>query len=282
MSRRFQLFCTMLAAALLAQCGSSGDNLAGGSGAGNPGGTVAIAMRAHIDGALPKVASAASADIGDSLVVSDRGGMKITVTGVELSSAEIHFVLDSSESPERLHDREREREPALAYDSNSLFLYGPFGFNALTGRADSGTHSAASLPVARYTGVALQFREDPVDTGAFAQLRHGKIGITGTLVYKGETHQFVFDFSRSFGRRYRFAGGIFTLSRLDTTHIELRFNARKWFSNVNIASGIERGQIGFNDHGELALSTFSGTYLSRELGFVISEDFIASGTLVVY
>jgi hypothetical protein len=271
-------------AAILLRCGPlTGSSLAGGSGAGNPGGTVALSMRANGDPAA-KASAPAEGKIFNviggckPIVIADKAGLEFTITSVSLKSLAISFVLDGSQEPGQLLASMRERRPELSCDSNSIILSGSHQFNVLKGDADSLT-SALPLPVARYTGLSMHFGAEADDNGG---VQSGQLAMSGTFLYNGSLHAITIDIDHPLWQFYRFAGGIFTLSNGDTTHLELRFDATHWFAAINFAQDISLGLFAFDSSGVLTLSNSAGRSLAPEIELLLANNFIESGKLAVY
>jgi hypothetical protein len=286
---------TALIAAILVSSGvlfmhcSLGD-LAGGSGAGNPGGSVSVALRAAVSLSTLKTAAEGlvlpSADLSpdSGIVVQDRAELSLLIDGIYLNGVTMKFLLDPSEDPRTILSDLRNRPSYLAADSQYLdLLEGPFRFNGLNGKAepDIGT---IYLPVAQYTGIKLSFSKERYYKSDATTIHRGQIYITGTLPYYGKDRRFIVEICRSFSSLYQFAGGgTFKLSASDTTHMELRFNAKKWFSSVDLKNAMDRGILMMNQYGEILIgSCLCPNNLTQEIETAIYNDFIASGKLVLY
>jgi hypothetical protein len=275
-----------LLSALYLQCSSLGEiPLAGGSGAGNPGGTVSVALSIFSDTGLAKTAFVAdaavnSADSPKSVVtVKDLAGLAVTITGVQLHCTDLRLVLDQKEWTHYDLDSLEERPSYLSNDSQSLIINKRFSFNALEESPDS-TIPPVIMPVARYTGVKLNFSQPPpsqTDTGWKSEIL-----LTGSFVYNGQTQNFQVKINPSFSPFYKFAGGIFTLSADDTTHLELRFNASQWFHRVNFKQLLDQEVLVFNPTGDIIISSNSHLSGIQDLVYCIGMDFFNSGKLVVY
>jgi hypothetical protein len=270
------------------QCGSPGGTpLSGGSGAGNPAGTVALSMVASAESALPKRLGRGGqavdiVDLTKPIVAIDRSGLRLVITALSLSNVNVHFTLDTEEVPSRLLSSMRDRRPELSIDTHSIVLSGPYRFNAIQGNVDSSIRTL-SLPVARYTGVKLLFDRDSVSGEQFGS----QIVMNGTFADGGDTHAVRIDLTNRswpwYQQTYRFAGGIFTLSQTDTTNLQLQFNPKKWFSEVDLGWCIDRGILFAGDSTDtVVISNRSSRSPSQEIGNTIFKSFIASGRLVVF
>jgi hypothetical protein len=285
----------LMASALLApaalgvfQCAAPTDPpAAGGSGAGNPGGTVALSMLASTEQALGKRGIAEGEGFVPhagprQIIANDHAGMELTITGISLTNVGIHFMLDTSESPQRLLSAMQQRPPELSMDTHSIVLSGPYLFNALAGNVDPSIR-ALRLPIARYIGVKLHFNRDSVS----GEPLRSQIVMNGTFDDNGTTRNLLIDLTNSswpwYQQSFRFAGGIFTLTPSDTTNLQLQFNSKIWFSQVDFARLLYAGNISVDDStGTLTISNRSSRSPSRDIANAIFKDFISSGRLVVF
>jgi hypothetical protein len=282
----FLLLCVVMIAAFWLQCDSlNGIQLAGGSGAGNPGGTVSVALTINLDTMVTTATNIAGAtgtkiDIAKApVVVKDMAGLPITITGVVINSSDLRLVLDDLDEPRHVLDSLRERPDYISTDSQSLVINKQFSFNCLQGTPDSSVPPMI-MPVAHYTGVMLNFDQyapSQTDTGW-----KSKIQITGYFDYKGAPQNFIVQIYRTFSPYYKFAGGIFTLSHSDTTHLELRFNASQWFHRVNFKQAVDQEPFSSNTKNAIIISSYSTVPGIADLEYRIKTDFIMSGKLAVY
>jgi hypothetical protein len=259
--------------------------LAGGSGAGNPGGTVSVALTIFTDTVHAKTAvvTGTVANITDNanpfVTVKDMAGLPIAITGVQINSSDLRLVLDERDESRCVLDSFKERPPYLSSDSQSLIINKRFSFDALHGTPDS-TVPPVIMPVARYTGVILHFNKNPLpqtDTGWKSDIL-----INGRFLYNRQTQNFKIEIDRSFSPLYNFGGGSFTLSTTDTTHLELRFNASQWFRRVNFKQYLDTGLLIFNPKSPLIISSNSTQPDILDIEFQINTDFINSAKLAVY
>jgi hypothetical protein len=288
------------AAALFFRCGSLTPEmpLSGGSGAGNPGtvarsGTVVLAMGAvsSVDegsfSVLPAIAKANGTlfKSGGSVAVVDQGGLRFIMTEITVANVEARFMLDTSIEPEYLLDHMDIRQPELSSDTHCIVFSGNHNFDAVGRMVDSSV-AALRLPVARYSGVGFGFKEyanrfhyDPWNVAS------SKITMKGTFLYGEVLHDVIVDINyapQPSERYYLFGGGHFTLSPEDTTHLELRFDADRWFSNINFAEALGNGSLYFDSTGTLNLTATEANPCVWGLQAVIATDFFASGKLVIY
>jgi hypothetical protein len=273
---------------LLFRCGSPTDpSLSGGSGAGNPGGTVALSMLASRELSLPKLSIGGSSYIdilagSQPVIATDRAGQAITITNVLLSNVDIHFMLDTLEIPSYLLPSMSQWSSEISIDTHSIMLSGPYRFDVLEGNVDSSIR-VLCLPVARYTGIMLHFNRDSLAGDEFPS----QLVMNGSCVFNGITHSISIDLGTPSGLRFqqsfRFSGGIFTLTPNDTTNLQIQFNVQKWFSHLDLASFLFMGSFSIEDSANtLVISNRSTHSASEDIGDIIFKDFIASGRLVVF
>jgi hypothetical protein len=263
------------------------NELAGGSGAGNPGGTVTVTLRAEVSVGMAKTAPGEFYEqISDTsstspIVVTDKDGLKLTISEIAFSCADFRFILDPTENAGEILRSFSDRSPLLSFDDQSLILNGgPYLCNGLTGRMQPEIDTVR-LPVAKYTGIMLSFS----DKGSFfSRDTFGRqlFYISGTFLYYNKLCRFVVDIDHGFNPLIPFAGGIFTLSTGNTTHIELCFNAAQWFKSIDLKKAIATGDLQFNQSGELFIGGRCNDSTNQKIEFAIQNAFIASGKLIVY
>ncbi len=262
----------------------------GGSGAGNPSGIVKVSMGVSSTSSSAKMtAVAALADDPDgftgpvTVTTTDEGGTSISLTTIELSGVIIHFLVDSSENPASLLAAMHSRPAYLSSDSNSIIYTRQASFNVLCDSADS-LPSTLSLPIAKYIGVKITLPQ-VASAGGAGTTGNNQIVLNGTFAYFGVSHSLNVGIAYSQGscnQNYSFAGGIFTLSASDTTHLQLQFKPSRWFSSINVATGLENGDYSFDGGGTLNLSNYSTLPSVEWAGETVASDFLASGKLTVY
>jgi hypothetical protein len=261
--------------------------LAGGSGAGNPGGTVTVALKAEVSIGMAKTTSDTfskqiSGTSNDSLIaVTDMNGLQLFISEIGFSCEDFRFMLDPSENAGEILSSFRDRSSLLSNDTRSLILGGgPYFCNGLTGQMQPKIDTIR-LPVAKYTGIMLSFR----DRGNF--LSRETFGrqlfyIAGTFFYCNRLCRFYIGINHPFSPLISFAGGIFTLSTGDTTHIELRFNADQWFKGIDLKKAIDNGDLQLNSNGEIFIGGRPNDSPNQKIEVAIQNSFAASGKLIVY
>lgn len=265
-------------------CCSSKNNIAltGGSGAGNPVGNVIVSMYAISGQGLSKILSAPVErnDSASFINIQDKGMSQFTISSITITHVKLHFLLDSMEKPDRLLSFMDSKPPELSCDTNSFILKVPYGFDVLKGGSDSSI-VAWNFPDANYSGVGLDFKPDSGSTVS----EQDQIILNGSFLYNGKTHDMIVAIGKlelQNDYNYKFGGGIFTLSLADTTHLQLQFNSNFWFDNVEIANGLDIGNLGFDSTGTLKIENYSDQPFVRALGINIANNFLSSGRLVVY
>ncbi len=220
-----------------------------------------------------------------SVTTADQGGTNISLTDILLSGVTVHFLVDSTETPAALLTAMRNRPAGLSSDNNSIIVTASGSFNALADSPDS-AQASIMLPIAKYTGIKLDF---PRVNDSLGQLENdsgnAQILMKGAFPYNGQTHPLRIRIAYPQGpcdQSYLFAGGVFTLSSTDTLHLELRFNANQWFSEINMSRGLDNGDYSFDDGGALEFTNFSGQSPVASAGADVANDFLTSGTLVIY
>jgi hypothetical protein len=274
-----------LSALFILNC-SYGD-LAGGSGAGNPGGTVTVALKAEVSIGMAKSITGdhcerlSDTSSDTSIVVTDKAGLQLFISEISFSFADFRFMLDPSEDAGEVLRTFSDRSPLLSSDTRSLILGGgPYICNGLTGQLEPAIDTVG-LPVAKYTGIMLSFK-DKSSVFYHDTFSRGIFCISGTFLYYSRLCRFFVDIDHSFSPLIPFAGGIFTLSTGDTTHIELRFNAERWFKNIDLKRAIISGELQFSPNGDLFIGGYNNDPANQKIELAIQNAFIASGKLIVY
>jgi hypothetical protein len=282
LSRTVLALLTALSALFIMDC-SYGD-LAGGSGAGNPGGTVTVAIKAEVSiGIAKSLACEQKSDTSSDvpIVVTDKAGLQLYISEISFSCTDFRFTLDPSEDAGEILRTFNDRSPLLSFDNQSLILGGgPYLCNGLTGQMLPAIDTVR-LPVAKYTGIMLSFKDK------WCVLSHDTFNddlfcISGTLIYYGKPCRFIVDIDHSFNTLVHFAGGIFTLSDNDTTHIELRFDANNWFKSIDLKKAIANRELPFNSNGDIIIGGRNNDSANQKIELAIQNAFIASGKLIVY
>jgi hypothetical protein len=267
---------------------STFDELAGGSGAGNPGGTVAVTLKAEVSIGMAK-ATAGEFNKQESdtssivpLVVTDKAGLELYISEIIFSCADFRFMLDPSEDATEILQSFNDHSSLLSSDKGSLVLGGgPYLCNGITGEMLPSIDSVR-LPVAKYTGIMLRFKDTPDFFPHDTFNKNELFRISGTFFYYGRLCRFIVDINHSFNAPVHFAGGIFTLSDSDTTNIELRFDANKWFKGIDLKKAIVTKDLQFNPNGDIFIGGHCNDSANQKIEFAIQNAFIESGRLVVY
>jgi|GEM_PF-3196905 hypothetical protein len=289
-SLHFQVACT------------ASSQVAGGSGAGNPGGvaTIALLVDTQSSAGLSKISATSASDTtgkgagqaggpvpassNDQIAaagkgpftITDDGGMSMTVTGTTIAVKAVYFMLDSGQNPAKL--LERFDQPLLA-DSSSIVLNGPFVFDAMTG-VSVPSIDTLKLPEARYTGIKLLL--DTAQHGGQPGGRTGSaVDITGTFVYQAVQRNFSFRLNMNQAIPYMNAQSSVVVQAVDTTNFTIVFNPQLWLSGVNIASCIDNGYITLENSGDLIIDGNTGRGPCQSIEGAIRQNVVASGQLRV-
>jgi hypothetical protein len=266
---------------LLTQC--SLNHLAGGSGAGNPGGSVTVSLKAQISIGMNKSVADTSSGIlifgnptDSPVVIYDKTGIPFSMSEIMFTCADFRFLLDQSEDPEKILESMKDPSPLLTHDDFSLILRGgPYMCNGLTGKVLPEIKSI-TIPIAKYTGMMIPFKKE-----WNSNVKSDLLYLSGTIPYFGKNKRLVVDIDLSFYSFINFDKGIFTPSTSDTTCIELLYDAKRWFENVDIKGGIESGAIYFDQDGDLIIGRQSNSSATENIEMTIINSFMASGKLAV-
>jgi hypothetical protein len=170
----------------------------------------------------------------------------------------------------------KDPSPLLAHDDFSLILRGgPYMCNGLTGKVLPEIKSI-TIPIAKYTGMMIPFKKE-----WNSNVKSDLLYLSGTIPYFGKNKRLVVDIDHSFYSFINFDKGIFTPSTSDTTCIELLYDAKRWFENVDIKGGVESGAIYFDQDGDLIIGRQSNSSATENIEMTIINSFVASGKLAV-
>ena len=266
---------------------STFNDLAGGSGAGNPGGTVTVALKAEVSIGTAKTTAGefreqkSDTSNPEPLVVTDKAGLPLYISEIAFSCADFRFMLDPSEDAGEILRSFNDPSSLLSSDKRSLILGGgPYLCNGLTGEMQPAI-GTLRLPVAKYTGIMLCFKDNR-NVFAHDTFNNELFYISGTFPHYGKFCRFIVDIDHSFNSFVHFAGGIFTLSDSDTTHIELRFDAEKWFKSIDLKKAIANKDLQFNPNGDIVIGGHCNDSANQKIELAIQNAFTTSGRLIVY
>ncbi|MBD3391301.1 MAG: hypothetical protein GF418_04555 [Chitinivibrionales bacterium] len=247
-----------VSALIALRCGTSGD-LAGGSGAGNPGVTASVSIMADTGLGAPPLSRASidGIDGGRTVPLVDDDGLVLTASSALVTVYAIHFILEDSEDCEALLD---SFDGDLVCDSENIVLPGPFVFDAVTGNADS-LFDTLQLPSARYRGMKLVVGcEGDADSS-----RCRPVEIFGTFEYRGETR--VFDFQIDFSDRplYHYTGPPQLLEPADTALFSVTLDVSSWLDSVDVAADLDAGTIALDSTGTLVIDSGASPAQGRDI-----------------
>lgn len=258
-----------LALCLLCSCGT--ENVAGGSGAGNPGKTTVsiIAVATAPCSTTTAIPSLAKKALLNELPVRDTINKLYRVENAHVFVRRIHFVVDPKDKEQLFLT---SVAPPLRKDPESVILDGPFTFDAINGSSDPLLGSLI-LPDANYKGLRLVIENGPAKNSIF---------LSGTFVYKDTLHKFKFDLPLTLNMDYDNDGTSVHISGSDSTDVRIVLDASKWLWNVNIESCLDSHSLTFDSTGTLVID---GKFPAGTPGDVISkkikENIMQSGKLKV-
>jgi hypothetical protein len=278
---------------------TSTPQIAGSSGAGNPGGTTTVALVVDtLSSAGLAKTSAAPSPTGTTggtqqstiaspfssvqttaagrgpFPIADQGGMPMTVTGATITAKAICFVLESGQDPVKL--LERFNQP-LQQDSSSIILNGPFLFDAMTG-VSVPPIDTLRLPEARYTGIKLLL-DTSLRSGQPGGPQGSSVDITGTFIYQNTQRNFTFRLNINQALPYLNTQSVILVQRNDTTKLSIVFNPKQWLSGVNITSCLNIGYITLESSGDLIIDGNTGRGPCQSIEGNIRQNVISSGAL---
>jgi hypothetical protein len=231
---------SFLALCILCSCGT--ENVAGGSGAGNPGKTTVsiVAVPNAPCSTISAPPSLLKVALLNELPVLDTVNELYNVNKSHIIVKRIHFVVDPIDK-ERLAST--PIDAPLRKDLESVILDGPFSFDALNGNSDPLLDSLI-LPDANYKGLRLVIENGPKNNSIF---------LSGTFVYKDTLHNFKFDLPLTLNVAYDNYGSLLHISGSDSTDFRIILDASKWMWNVNIKSCLDSQSLTFDSTGTLVI-----------------------------
>ncbi|MBD3347259.1 MAG: hypothetical protein GF401_19565 [Chitinivibrionales bacterium] len=280
-----KLRCLIIAALLaLAGCSSSGpDSVAGGSGAGNPGGVVAFSMR--IDSSQAVFADRdelpvhpLSPDNRSSLpiIIENDDGLKFITDQVYVLVDNIRFVLGNSDQALSI---DMDNYAPLYFDDESFCLDGPFVCNVLSGTVEPSLEEIR-VPDLRYKGVKISLKKDAC-TGECGLLKPSTIELRGTFRYEGEMHDFIISAATNITRFYKQESSSFSVDAGTVTRLLIDLDPRTWLEGVTIESCLASGRLQFDISGALVLDNKTGQENCSNIAADIHTNIVQSGKLKV-
>lgn len=235
--------------ALLFSCAIGTHEVAGGSGAGNPGVTASVSIMADTitipPATLEKAQNSGDSAIARALPLSDDSSMVLTATSAAVTVFRFEFLLDDTGHCDSLVDS----FPELSCDTAGMLLDGPFVFDMVSLAADS-LFDSLRLPAASYRGMKLAIgcRDDADSTTC------SPVVIAGTFNYRDTLRQFTFTIPFSTKLLYKYSGQPVEIDPADTAIFKLTVSARQWLAGVDIAGGLNSGSVPLDSTGNLVIN----------------------------
>lgn len=258
---------------------SSGTDVAGGSGAGNPGGQATLAFLAQLEGtgAQKQLYQPAppDPDTGNpyrDIDVVDRGGTQFRFTSLKIPVDTVVFLFDPSATTSPAID---DYAGTLAVDSSGAMLVGGYVFDAITGEIEPSLRSVL-LPEGRYAAVRLHIAPR-AETGA--EPTEGLV-LRGLFTYDSVPRTFRFVQSLDTTPEFRApAGQGLTVSEGDTAHFTIMLLADDWLSGIDYASCIESGGLPLDVAGNLDITVDASGEPCMEAAATVGPAIIQSGQM---
>jgi hypothetical protein len=240
---------------------NGGDPVAGGTGTGNPGGSVVVSMRADTGAGSTALAKAMTgpsdstskmpgppAFAGRGYQIQDDGGMLMMIDTAYVKVQKIHFMLDSSDDPSLLL---KDFSGSLSQDSESIILDKPFVFELVTGTSYPSICSL-NIPEAKYSGITL---DPPVDGGDSGGPFSDSFSVTlvGEYLYQDTLHYFRVSFRMDSPLIFRSDGGNVNVSRDSTIHLQIALDVRTWFVGIDLKNCLDNNSLRRQPNGDLLL-----------------------------
>jgi hypothetical protein len=272
---------------LVFQMGCSNNNLAGGTGAGNPGGVTAVSIIAHSDQSENPVDPMRwllpEGYIGNAdgipytpLIIYDEGNLLFTVTTAVLKVNTIHFVLADDE-PLDIEKLLKDFSAQLSSDSESIIYKGPFTFDALNGTSQPPIDKL-QLPEARYRGLRLMMGSfDNITTTSLIY----NVTLEGTFTYKDTLRYFSIRVLIDQNRLYKNPGPPFQISAKNTTRFMLLLNAAHWLDYINFKQMLDDNILKLNSQGNLVVDENIDDAPYKDIKKAIRSNIPESGVLVI-
>ena len=267
MNRRLALLpcaAAILGTAVMAlSCGTGGD-VAGGTGAGNPGVTVSVSF--YADTGISGISLAKSLTGMElakrELPIEDLGNTKFTITGASFTTQRVTFTTDPAADCAALSGTLSDQ---LRCDNGAITAERPMLFDALEGTAAG----LPPLPPAVYTGVVFT-----MDSAAALHL-------TGTFIFEDTLRSFTIDLPLAGEVMYRLPGHSVTLDDGDSALFVVSLNADKWLNDIDLGECVENGGIPLDAGGNLVIDGTVPPGACEAIPAMMLDNFISSGTLSI-
>jgi hypothetical protein len=278
-------------AALLAVCSKNPSDLSGGSGAGNPGGTVIVSLIADTmlpTDALQKIRAVqtdfsngvftARAMNGQGFSVRDDDSMLMIIDTAFVKVQKVHFIVSDSETPDVLI----KDFPALSADSESIILKRSLTFELVSG-ATYPSLCSLNIPEAKYAGIKLKsFSGQGSNSGPSSSQTGYDVTLIGRFLYHDTVRSLKICLNLDAPFYFQNNGKEFSISRKDTTRFLVTLNARKWFVGLNLKSCIENGSIPLDSNGDLVLTAPPKSGPCKGAINSLRSNMLLNGVLKVY
>lgn len=248
----------------LLQCSTQQD-IAGGTGAGNPGGPTRLSMIANSTSLINLSKGLIQDDI--EFTIRDSSNAEFTIDSVIISASKIRFLLKNEQDVQNIITGSGT---TLIPFEGALLLDKAFGFNAITGAVEPAFDSFF-LPEADYIGIVFELESDSSNITA--------IEFSGTFYYKEILHPFNIKLNAGDPIHCMFNEQHFTVTHSDTTLLVAYLEASGWLNGVNIKGAIDSGLLQFDTTGKLVIDFRDIRGPVRALAAMIRVNINASTSL---
>lgn len=238
-------------------------DIAGGSGAGNPGGPTRLSLVADILNAtgIGKTTiysnystiseqnafdhynmSKRSQNTGHNFIIKDSSQSEFNIDSVTIYAKQIQFILEDGANAKVIT---KSDSTSLVPKDNTLALAGAFKFDAINGTVEP-SFDSFFLPEENYQGVLIELDSETAHKAA--------IEFQGTFIYKKNVHSFHILLNSGEPLRCMFSDQLFTVSHLDTTVLVAFLDATEWLNGVDIIGALDSGELQFNSSGNLIIN----------------------------
>ncbi|MBD3393331.1 MAG: hypothetical protein GF418_14480 [Chitinivibrionales bacterium] len=264
-----------------------GDDIAGGTGTGNPtgGGKAVVALLADTSADSASMSKTPAQDAGpgpmppvdlpiDPFPVTDDDSLAFTVTSAVVTVQALYFVPAAGFDCSTL----TEDTQGVSCDSNGIRLDGPFEFDLLAGTSEPGIDSLM-LPEGEYEGLGLLLRGDSISTVGNSGW---PIQLAGTFTYEDTMHNFTILADADQLAIYREPGGPFTVKSDTVTHFVVRLHTPHWLESLAIQSCLADQNIAFDTDGTLTIGPNTGAGPCVGLHAQARANVLNSGRLEIF
>jgi hypothetical protein len=277
----FISICGVIFSGILPGC--SLNNLAGGTGVGNPGGVTTVSIIAHSDQTLQKYLNYEKTDtlysgapeiVRPPIPIQDEGQLLFEVTTVVLTTDKMHFLFSDTVNPSvALKDFHGEVTP----DSQGIVLTGPIKFNAMTGICIPSLNNFF-LPETYYS--ALEIFMGYENEGSSTTLIPN-VTIEGLFSYKDTVRIFSIMVFMELDKTYENAAGDFLVSSKNTSRFMLLMNAAHWLDHINFKQMLDDKIIQLNSQGNLIINEMQNDNPYKDIKKTLRKNVPNSGVLLI-